>query len=812
MITAGDERNPVELLAEEFLDRKRRGEQPTLREYAERYPELAGEIRDLFPALLMMEDLGEDSSGASGSVVADEGTPPLGAQLQRLGDYRIIREVGRGGMGVVYEAEQESLGRRVAVKVLSAGAMLDPKWIRRFEREAKAAAKLHHTNIVPVFGVGRQGEQHYYVMQFITGPGLDAVLRDLRRLRQHKSASEGLGASGDRPMPGGALAPTVAVVAHSLLSGRFAADEPTPADEPAPPDVSATDLTESFAPATPPVVVEDLPRPDSASAILAESSALAATTNPDRRFYQGIARIGIQVALALDYANRQGILHRDIKPSNLLLDALGHVWVADFGLAKATERDDLTDSGDIVGTIRYMAPERFDGECDARSDVYSLGLTLYELAALRPAYEASDRHKLIERVLHEEPARLLKLAPGVPRDLDTIIAKAMARDPAVRYPTAGALADDLQRFVEDRPIQARRVSQVERLAHWCRRNPVVAVLAGVAVLLLFLVATASSIGYVRTAAALRRERTALAGERAALTGERAARQKAVDNLYHAEVGEARALRAARGAGYRGKVFNLLGRAARLDTPERDPGELRREASAGLGDFAGLQPQVLRDFATEASAMAIHPRSEWIAVGLADGTVRLHAPSTGSERARLAEPHAGITAMVATPEGRLLVGHADGTIRVVEYESKSRTLRTSDKPNGRGPIAGFYPITGGRTLVAAGGPTAIAIRDVDGLEPLILDFAHALPDHLGGRLENYSKGLVISPDGRLAATALRFPEPPYLELVVWELAGSRKVRHVSLASLSAFTHCAFSPDSKRLAAGGDWDSSCSIRLT
>ena len=157
MNSSSDARNPVELLAEDFLDRKRRGEHPTLQDYLERHPELAGEIRDLFPALLMMEDLGESSGGSTSSLAADG--VAVGARLERLGDYRILREVGRGGMGVVYEAEQESLGRRVALKVLSAGSLLDPKQVRRFEREARAAARLHHTNIVPIFGVGEHEGQ-----------------------------------------------------------------------------------------------------------------------------------------------------------------------------------------------------------------------------------------------------------------------------------------------------------------------------------------------------------------------------------------------------------------------------------------------------------------------------------------------------------------------------------------------------------------------------------------------------------------------------------------------------------------------------
>src|SRR6516165_4531828 len=220
METSSDARNPVELLAQDFLDRKRRGERPTLQDYLEGHPELAEEIRDLFPALLMMEDLGESSGGTTGSLAADGAA--TGTRLERLGDYRILREIGRGGMGVVYEAEQESLGRRVALKVLSSGSLLDPKQVRRFEREAKAAARLHHTNIVPVFGVGRQDGHHYFVMQFIAGVGLDVVLEDLRRLRRPKSKAKP--AAVLVPEVGRDAGPTAAEVARSLLTGRFTGD------------------------------------------------------------------------------------------------------------------------------------------------------------------------------------------------------------------------------------------------------------------------------------------------------------------------------------------------------------------------------------------------------------------------------------------------------------------------------------------------------------------------------------------------------------------------------------------------------------
>ena len=155
----------------------------------------------------------------------------------------------------------------------------------------------------------------------------------------------------------------------------------------------------------------------------------------------------------------------------------GNVWVADFGLAKSADAEDLTHSGDIVGTVRYMAPERFAGKCDARGDVYALGLTLYELLALRPAFAASDRHELMRRVMSEAPERLRELVPHLPRDLETIVTKAIDREPARRYATAAALADDLQRFLDDKPIKARRITAAEQAWRWARRNPAVASLA-----------------------------------------------------------------------------------------------------------------------------------------------------------------------------------------------------------------------------------------------------------------------------------------------------------------------------------------------
>jgi WD40 repeat protein/serine/threonine protein kinase len=472
MSESSSEINPLDRLAEEFVERYRRGERPPLSEYTERHPELADEIRELFPGLVLMEGIRPEAGDPTG---AYESLPSSGRRLDRLGDYRILRQVGRGGMGVVYEAEQESLGRHVALKVLSADALLDPQRLQRFRREARAAARLHHTNIVPVFGVGEGEGRHYYVMQFIQGQGLNEVLTELRHFRDDKVGTVQADEVSKR-MP-------AAAVAQSLWTGEFAAPLP---ESPPPSDHGRPAPTVEPAPSAP-----VFPSGPVASSTSSGPARMDRSTLSDRgwRYWQGVARLGFQAAEALAYAHGQGILHRDIKPSNLLLDTRGTVWVADFGLAKAVaDDDDLTRPGDIVGTVRYMAPERFQGRSDARCDIYSLGLTLYELLTLQPAFDSTDRSRLIAQVMHDEPVRPRLRNPEVPRDLETIVLKAMDRDPGRRYQTARELAADLERFLEDRPIRARRVTRRERLWRWCRRNPALAVVCTLAIVSLLGVA------------------------------------------------------------------------------------------------------------------------------------------------------------------------------------------------------------------------------------------------------------------------------------------------------------------------------------
>jgi serine/threonine protein kinase/WD40 repeat protein len=519
-------RDPFEEVAESFLERYRAGQDPSVAEYAERHPELAQQIRDLLPTLLAVE---------KAVPKVDEAHPPAPPLPERLGGYRILRKIGQGGMGVVYEAEQEALGRHVALKVLPFARLLEPTFRQRFQREAQAAARLHHSNIVPVFGVGEQDGLLFYAMQYIQGQGLDQVLADVKHLRADQTVRFKEG------QPAGAGG---ASVAQEMLSGRFAATAVrSPRD---------TDVAGAGPPGGP----------------AGGRRSLASQSGTD--YYHSVARVGVQAAEALAYAHQHGILHRDIKPSNLLLDAEGTVWITDFGLAKMEGGEELTEPGEVVGTLFYMAPERFQGVSDQRGDVYGLGMTLYEMLALRPAFEDSDRRRLLLRVGQEEPAGLRQHDPRVPRDLETIVLKAIAPEPARRYQTAADLADDLHRFLADRPIRARRTSLTERVVRWCRRNPVVASLSAVVAVLL----AALGAGLIVTGL-LRQER-----DKAVASQERAERaEQEVKILSH--LWQATALRRSGAGGQRFKCLEEIGKALQLNPSDELRQQLRTEAIGAL---------------------------------------------------------------------------------------------------------------------------------------------------------------------------------------------------------------------------------------
>ncbi|SIN72783.1 WD40 repeat [Singulisphaera sp. GP187] len=433
MSDLSSEADPLEVLVDAFLDRYRRGERPSLTEFAAAHPEYAARIRSLVPAMLVLEEFGPESevgpqSGRSGS---------LTRMPHRLGDYVLIQVIGSGGMGVVYEAIQESLGRHVALKTLPYRHPDDGTRLERFRHEALAAARLQHAHIVPVFGIGEHDGIDFYTMQFIRGHGLDSVLREVDRLRRDPVAPGETGDATDGPdLP--------SRLAWGLYQGRFLPHSPLGADPGGEPRSHLSTTRVSW-------------------------SGLSSQGEP--RYFRGVAWVGVQVAEALEYAHQEGVLHRDIKPSNLLMDVHGHVWVTDFGLAKTHDGDELTRTGDIVGTLRYMAPERFNGWSDPRSDIFALGATLYELLTFRAAFDEPDRIKLIDRIMHGSPTPLRQLDRRIPRDLETIVLKAIANAPNERYMTAKEFAEDLRRFVAGRPILARRSSTIEHVWRWCKRNP-----------------------------------------------------------------------------------------------------------------------------------------------------------------------------------------------------------------------------------------------------------------------------------------------------------------------------------------------------
>jgi serine/threonine protein kinase len=447
--------DPLDDLIEAFLERYRRGERPSLSEFADEYPELADRIRDLFPALLVMEGISSESGPSNTPRAGWDGEPA--EEPRCLGDFRLLRRVGSGGMGIVYEAFQESLGRRVALKTLVAHELVVPGRLERFRREARAAARLNNRHIVPVYGIGEHEGVHFYVMQFICGHGMDAVLREVRRMQ-------------DAPAPLVDLA-SDRISARALASWLRSGLSPVPAGARAEPGSSEAGLprTDRVAP------LEPMGR---TSLFTDPGHRPGPSENPEARYLRNVARLAAAVAEALEYAHQEGILHRDIKPANLMLDARGQIWITDFGLAKVQDSDGLTRTGDVVGTLKYMAPERFNGWSDPRSDVYALGATLYELLTLRPAFDESDRVKLVEKVLQEDPPPPRQLDRRIPRDLDTIVLKAMAKEPGERYSTAGRLAEDLRRFASGRPILARRPGTIERSWRWCRRNPLLAAAVG----------------------------------------------------------------------------------------------------------------------------------------------------------------------------------------------------------------------------------------------------------------------------------------------------------------------------------------------
>lgn len=556
----------LEALSERFVEDFRAGRRPSVDEYAERFPIFAEEIRDLFPALLLLEKggtreaLSSLSQGASRQGFAISG-------LERLKNYRIVREIGRGGMGVVYEAWDETLERVVALKVMKIFPGEEEQAIKRFQREAKTAARLHHTNIVPVFDSDVLDDKFFYVMQLVDGVNLEQFLR-----MKEAEASESVADDSQNGGGSDSAFPTSAADVDS-----FAETTPLPpndAEIPAeaqdavePPTSNAPSPNDGFFARRADAKRRRSERrqtinPSAFGARFpAASKPLLSVRIAESNYYQRVCDVVIQAAQGLDYAHRHDVVHRDIKPSNLVVDDDGVVWIADFGLAKSTTENDLTRQGQLVGTLRYLAPEALEGEFSPLTDIYSLGLTLYELLTFTPAFDETNYTKLLAQVAEGRPTRPRKINPKIPLDLETIVLKALEPTPEKRYASAGEFADDLQRFLDDRPIRARRVSFLGRVWRWGKRNRLVAGLLLSIIVLITVIFAGISTSYVRTLALVRAKEAE--SQRAQKNLDLAL--AAFDDVFES-LGDAAAV-----------DFNFLNDAESLGAPTDDPSISEKEA-------------------------------------------------------------------------------------------------------------------------------------------------------------------------------------------------------------------------------------------
>jgi WD40 repeat protein len=541
--------------------------------------------------------------------------------------------------------------------------------------------------------------------------------------------------------PTGSTRPPLSQVAQSLVSGQFACPD---FNTPMPPSAETQRSLDS-----------------SDSARLANRSELSAIDSAGGQVYRSVARIGRQAAEALAYAHARGIIHRDVKPSNLLLDTAGVVWITDFGLAK-TQDSALTTTGDIVGTLRYMAPERFSGEGDERADVYGLGLTLYELLVLRPAFEAGDRLQLIDRIKTQEPPRPRALDRRIPRDLETIVLKATHKEARRRYPTAEAMAEDLRRLLANEPIKAKRTSHLARLRLWGRRNPALAAL----LLVLALVAASST----ATAFYLREM----------LDESEEAHREARLHEANALVGQAHGTRLSRRPGQRFEALDALRQAAAIGRELGQPPEwfdrLRKEAIAALAlpdihithEFGGFPPGRSRaelndDFTLYACttqtggctirrvaddtevcrlpelgepALAQFGSDGLIAVRGSSGRFQLWDVSDTQPALRFEERNVNFWQFRA--DGDLLgLAHLDGSISIYDTSTGTRLHRLAPTEIVRGPTLCLHP-TGSFVAVFSYFHRVVEVRDLRSGRVL----ASALPPWSGGN------GLCAwSPDGR-----------------------------------------------------------------
>jgi serine/threonine protein kinase len=398
-------RDPVEVLASQFAEEMRAGKRPSVESWARRFPPHAKRIREYFPVLAMLEQARSDDDATNLRRHMPESLP-----IRFIGGCEILCELGRGGMGVVYQARETSSGHIVAIKVLPWRVSIVPEWQQQFTREAQTVAKLKHPNIVPVFRFGQEQGYCFFVMQYVNGIGMDrlvtrltqtdSVVLDDERQLLHQSRPEGFVASH------AGLGQSVSPSRRQLIS---------------------------------------------------------------RYSWSLFIRLIVQAAQALQHAHESGIVHNDIKPGNLLLDAQSRVWVTDFGVAQPLNSlHPVQDNA--AGTLRFMAPERFHQPGDVRSDIYALGMTLYEICLQSPAFTDAEAPTAARPLPVSPPVAPRKRCPQIPGQLEQTILNCIAFDPQHRYPSANALQADLLKCASGQSVASIRPGL---LSGWINafRNP-----------------------------------------------------------------------------------------------------------------------------------------------------------------------------------------------------------------------------------------------------------------------------------------------------------------------------------------------------
>lgn len=739
---SADQPRVVEALRQ-YLALLETGRRPDRQKFLSRHADIADALVDCLDGLEFVHSVApqlsrpSEAGGSDGSPAALVGGAPLG-------DFRLIREVGRGGMGIVYEAEQMSLRRRVALKVLPFAATMDARHLQRFHNEARAAACLHHNHIVPVYFVGCERAVHFYAMQYIEGKSL----AELIAAQRHPAPSEAASA------PGSPSAPTQPIAAASTQ-----------------------------------------------------------TTPRDGAHFRCIAEWGIQAAEALEHAHSLGIVHRDIKPSNLLIDAAGKLWITDFGLARTATEAGLTMTGDVVGTLRYMSPEQALAKhdlVDHRSDIYSLGATLYELLTLRPVVDGKDREEILGKITFAEPPTPRSVDGAIPVDLETIVLKALAKEPAERYATAHELAADLERWLRGEPIQARRIGWWGRIWRWCRRNPSLAFVSGLAIAALISTAVVSLLFAFRETQNAKNLGDALADLGDALAASETNRRQSERRLAENYLDQGLTLCE---QGEIGLGLHWLVRA--LETLPEDQVNLEWAIRANLAGWAS-RIHVLKGILEHQGpvlAVAYSPDGQTILTGSEDGTVRFWEAATGEHLDRDITLPGGVRALAINPDGRTLVtvsgephkrfqtagGYfnqyngaiAGGAIRFWETAT-GKPLGDSLAEWGRSLTVAFSP--DGQILATGDSDRAVRLRQVSAGK------LHGPP--LWHPYEVWA--IAFSPDGRKVATGGLSPC-----VRIWETAMDRPSSPTFVPAPAANFAVAWSPDGQRIVTGGYHDGSARI---